>query len=264
VNGFVNGLSAPPVLRIYPKYEDIFYDKAGAHTFTVPRGAKAIEVTVIGAGGGGQEGGVTYGNIVNAYPGGGGGGGSGEIKHVSKTAVSVGASYALTVGAGGAAYGGAGGASSFSSLASAAGGNGGERGGNEPLNNQSTANGGAGGHGGIGGNGGGAGRGQFSTLLGANGANGADGQPWSSWTNAEWYAFRDPATGKRLGMGGRGGDGYAINAETTRAPRGISAEQLPGTMYGSGGRGGDQKKTGNVKTPAAGENGLVAIRVWYK
>ena len=262
--GLVNGLFAPPVIRLYPTYEDLFFETPGTYTFTVPKGAKSIDVTVIGSGGGGNEGGVSYGNIANAYPGGAGAGAAGEMTHAFGVIVMPGASYAVTVGKAGAAYGGAGEKSSFGTIAQANGGNGGNRGGHEPLNNTSTANGGKGGSGGIGGNGGGKGRGQYSNLIGADGADGESTMDWANWEIADWYVFRDISTGKRLGQGGRGGDGMGINDYSDRAAWGLTVDEAPGQMYGSGGRGGDQQKTGPVKTPEAGGNGLVAVRVWYK
>lgn len=262
--GMVNGLMHPPVMKLYPAYEDFYYETPGSYTFTVPRGAKRMDVTVIGAGGGGAVGGVTYGNIENAYPAGGGGGGTGGMQHVKNASATPGTQYAVTVGAGGTAYGGTGGKSAMGTIASADGGNGGTSGGNEPLNNTSTANGGAGGSGGIGGNGGGKGRGQYSGLIGTDGADGASSLGWKSWDVSEWYAFRDTATGRRLGQGGRGGDGMDIYDFSSRAAIGLTAAQAPGKMYGSGGRGGDQKKTGPNQVPTAGTGGLVAIRIYYK
>lgn len=251
-------------MALYPAYEDIYFETAGAHTFVVPKGAKTIDVTCIGGGAGGADGGVSYGSIANAWPGGGGSGGTGEIRHTMGISVTPGESYALSVGKAGAAYGGAGGASRFSSVLTAAGGQPGSAGGNEPLNNTSSANGGSGGNGGIGGNGGGPGRGANANLLGSHGANGTSTQAWSSWPKSEWYAFRDESTKRRLGQSARGGYGYDLGSEGKQYARGLTATEAPGTMYGSGGQGGDQKKTGTNQTPGAGGAGLVAIRVHYK
>ena len=264
MTGMVNGLMHPPVMKLYPAYEDFYYETAGSYTFTVPRGAKRMDVTVIGGGAGGMAGGVSYGNIENAYPGGGAGGAAGNMQHVKKASAKPGTQYAVTVGAGGAANGGNGGKSTMGTMAGASGGNAGTKGGNEPLSNTGTANGGTGGNGGIGGNGGGPGRGQYATLLGKSGANGTDALDWEGWELAEWYVFRDETTGKRLGQGGQGGYGYDLGSYGEQNARGLSAQQAAGTMYGSGGRGGDQQKTGSIKTPEAGKDGLVAIRIYYK
>lgn len=264
MKGFVNGLNAPPIMRLNPDHVDIFFEKAGTYSYTIPRGAKSIDVTVIGSGGGGQEGGVSYGNIQNAWPGGGAGGAAGEMKHLMRVSVTPGTTYQIRVGKGGAAFGGAGEASKFGELLSAAGGLAGGRGDHEPLDDKSTANGGRGGNGGIGGNGGGRGRGRYSHQDGADGADGTSSMEWQSWTPAQWYAFEDASTGKRLGNGGRGGDGHALNALSTRKEIGKTTAEVPGKTYGGGGRGGDQQKTGQNKTPGAGQGGLVAVRVWYK
>lgn len=262
--GFVGGLASPPVLRIGPDYADFYFDTPGVYDFVIPEKARTIDLTVIGGGAGGQEGGLSYGNIANAFPAGGAGGGSGEMKHTQRVDVLPGTVYAVTVAKGGMPYGGAGGDSSFGTLLSAGGGRGGMVGANEPKTENGTANGGTGGLGGIGGNGGGAGKGNWSHTLGADGADGASTLDWKDWDDAQWYVFSDPATGKRLGTGGRGGNGYDISPYSSRKEVGKSAEELPGVMYGSGGRGGDQKKNGPNKTPSGGQGGLVAIRVWYK
>lgn len=186
------------------------------------------------------------------------------MTHALNVSVTPGTSYAIIVANGGAAYGGDGSQSSFGTIAQANGGSGGVRGQNEPLNNTSSASGGSGGRGGIGGNGGGKGRGQYSGLIGSDGADGVSTMDWTSWAVADWYVFKDATTQKRLGQGGRGGDGMNTYDFTDRAARGLTYAQAPGIMYGGGGRGGDQRKTGPVKTPESGQNGLVAVRIWYK
>lgn len=250
-------------MRLYPAYADFFFDQAGTHTFTVPRGAKRMDVTCIGGGGGGGAGGVTYGTIENAYPAGGGGGGSGEIAHARSVPATPGEAHVIIVGAGGAA-GKDGGASSLGQLLSAAGGRHGEPGDHEPLAQNVTANGGTGGIGGVGGTGGGAGRGAFSQDVGTDGGYGLSTQTWNTWDPAQWYAFGDAQSLRRLGTGGAGGWGYDRGSFGHQTAQGPSAQTLPGALYGSGGRGGDQARTGVTMTPLAGTGGLVAIRVWYK
>ena len=262
--GYVNGMSVPPVMSLYPQREDVFYEAAGTYEFVIPKGAKRIDVTCIGGGGGGHEGGVSYGSLANAWPGGGGSGGTGEIRHIMGQSVKAGEKYSVTVGKGGSAYGGAGETSAFGEMLNAAGGTGGARGGNEPLSNTATTNGGAGGKGGIGGNGGGPGRGQYSHQPGASGANGESVQAWKTWEKNEWYAFRDESTGKRLGVSARGGYGYDLGSYGGQYAQGLSAADGPGEMFGGSGQGGDQKKTGTSQKPGAGAAGLVAVRVWYK
>lgn len=261
--GFVNGLLCAPVMKLYPDYQDYFFETPGMHEFTVPNGAKTFELTVIGGGAGGQEGGVSYGVIASAWPAGGAGGATGEMHHAKSIQASPGTVYAVKVGKGGNSFGGAGGASYFGNMLSAAGGSSGNVGGNEPLVENATANGGDGGSGGIGGNGGGRGRGMYSQDVGINGSNGASTLAWETWDKPDWYVFGDAATKRRLGQGGRGGDGMDMGTLSTRSARGRAVESGD-TCYGGGGRGGDQQKNGTVKTPTAGQNGLVAVRVWYK
>ena len=270
--GTVNGLMHPPVMKLYPAYEDFYFETPGRYTFTIPKGAKRMDVTVIGAGGGGAEGGANYNAYENASPAGSGAGGSGEMAHLFGAKATPGETVELTVGEGAKAFYGAtgesntgeGGTSSFGDMLTAAGGKTGTRGQNEPLDENSGANGGTGGRGGIGGNGGGAGWGRYSHSVGYDGTDGESTLDWENWDIVDWYVFKDPATGKRLGQGGRGGDGKSLGNNSTRAARGLTQEEAPGKMYGNGGRGGDQYKTGPVTVPEDGTDGLVAIRIHYK
>ncbi len=89
-------------------------------TFVVPAGVTKLFVRVVGAGGGGGRGGTVY-----ALSGGGGGAGGYAEKYISTT---PGASFAVTIGVGGArgdTIGGTGGTTSFGSQVSATGGGGG-------------------------------------------------------------------------------------------------------------------------------------------
>ena len=94
-------------------------------TFTVPSNCTAVEVFMVGGGGGG--GGVTC--ATNYWTGAGGGGGGGVIRRT--LSVTAGASYTVTIGAGGAAgtnggsHGSVGGDTTFGALATAYGGGGG-------------------------------------------------------------------------------------------------------------------------------------------
>ena len=182
-------------------------------------------------------------------PGGGGAGASGEKKDATFGAgqFAPGAAVTVTVGAAGtgATYspsgGGNGGASSFGSLLSARGGGAGHPGGST---NATYPDGGRGGDGGICGAGGGYGRnGKSSGNIGGNGPNG------TSWgipaSDAAYYVFNDPSTGRRLGRGGRGGSGEGGGNGA------VGNDSLPGTRYGQGGDG----NNGN------GTAGIVAVRV---
>jgi len=100
-----------------------FYTTPGTYTFTVPPGVTTVYVTMCGGGGGGGGGSINYS--------GGHGGGAGTYFKKPVT-VTPGATYTITVGAGGAGgvysserLGRAGGTSSFGNLLSATGGGGG-------------------------------------------------------------------------------------------------------------------------------------------
>lgn len=253
-----------------PTYTDHYFTNVGSQSFTVPLWAQRVDVCCIGGGAGGQVGGVTYGGAADAeksdmiywvYPAGGAGGATGYIVNQNDVSALPGAAYIVVVGSGGTA-GNAGKASSFGSLVSASGGGVGDVGGNEPLDADNTANGGRGGDGGIGGNGGGAGKGAFSGTTGLDGVDGTDAHSdWQNWPYSKWYVFGDTKTKRRLGLGGRGGDGYALGSYSTRHARGLNVSSGD-TCYGGGGRGGDQQRTGAVLTPANGQAGLVAVRCW--
>lgn len=251
-----------------PAYNDTYI--ISSVDVTVPLWARRVDVTCIGAGGGGARGGYNYNAGEKSYPAGGGAGGTGEIRHLFGANVSAGDTVSVTVGRGGAYYNGNndqpntenGGESSFGDLLTAAGGKQGRIGGSEPTDQTSGANGGRGGEGGVGGNGGGAGWGKYSSCVGYDGADGDSLLDWENWEVEDWYVFRDPSTGRRLGQSGRGGDGSKVGSLSTREARGLTDDEAPGVMYGSGGRGGDQQKTGAVKTPEAGQDGLVAVRYW--
>lgn len=237
---------------------------------TVPLWARKTDITCIGGGAGGCVGGSYYGNFEAAWPGGGAGGATGEIKHLFGANVVAGTSYAVSVGKGGMADNGeysssevSGSPSSFGSLLVARGGSMGSRGGNEPTDiNQKNVPGGRGGNGGIGGNGGGCGRGNYSAPEYHDADDGSSTMDWQNWGINDWYVFKEQWTGRRLGLGGRGGDGMSLYSFSTRYPVGLSTSQAPGVCYGGGGRGGDQKKDGPVTTPGSGQDGLVAIRYW--
>ncbi len=256
-------------LTIGDTYEDVYI--LSSTDITIPLWSRRTDVTCIAAGGGGARGGYGYTNHQKAYPAGGGAGGTGEIKHLFGAGVTPGSTVSVTVGKGGPIYEGSndqpndtenGGESKFGEWLTARGGCQGRYGDGEPLNDTSGANGGRGGKGGIGGNGGGSGWGRYSHCVGYDGADGDSLLDWTNWDIKDWYVFRDPATGRRLGQAGRGGDGNSLYAFSTRAAIGLTQKEAPGVMYGSGGRGGDQHKSGPVTTPEAGTNGLVAVRFW--
>ncbi|HIQ71738.1 MAG TPA: hypothetical protein IAB73_05975 [Candidatus Onthenecus intestinigallinarum] len=247
VAGFDSAVSTAVTLTAHaPQYADVFLTQSG--TYTVPWGAESLRVCCIGGGGGRGAPGYNYGTT---YPGGGfGGGGTGEKAELALGAgqFTPGASIQVTVGGGGIAApnafeaGRAGGATSFGSLLTARGGLGGSPG--DASSSTSAPNGGAGGAGGIGGAGGGWSR--YGPNSGNIGSQGANGESWSPpASDAAYYPFSDPSTGRRLGTGGAGGTGVNTgNAQTGNAA-------LPGTRYGSGG---GSNNDGN------GTAGLIAVR----
>lgn len=247
VSGWNSGASGGAVLTAHTaEYSDTYF--TSNTTWTIPAWAEQLIVTCIGGGGGAASAGYDYGGSYTT-PGGGGAGASGEKKDATFGAgqFAPGAAVTVTVGAAGtgATYspsgGGNGGASSFGSLLSARGGGAGHPGGST---NATYPDGGRGGDGGICGAGGGYGRnGKNSTNVGGNGPNG------TSWgipaSDAAYYVFNDPSTGRRLGRGGRGGSGEGGGNGA------VGNDSLPGTRYGQGGDG----NNGN------GTAGIVAVRV---
>lgn len=180
-------------------------------TYTPSTGMLYADIEVLAGGGGG--GGVTAGSGANA-----GGGGAGSYSRLIVSAASVGASKAVTIGAGGTAgtnsggTGGTGGASSLGSLVTANGGLGGVG----STSGGSSVAGGAGGAVGTGG-----------IMAGANGGNGASLNN-SNWTGGggaggnSMYGGAGPmviastaagnnATGFGAGGGGAGSAGAAAN-----------------------------------------------------
>ena len=248
VAGFDSAPSQAVTLTAHaPQYADVFLTQSG--TYTVPWWAESLRVCCIGGGGGRGAPGYNYGTT---YPGGGfGGGGTGEKTELALSAgqFTPGASIQVTVGGGGIAApnafeaGRAGGATSFGSLLTARGGLGGSPG--DASSSSSAPNGGAGGAGGIGGAGGGWSR--YGPNSGNIGSQGANGESWSPpASDAAYYPFSDPSTGRRLGTGGAGGTGVNTgNAQTGNT-------SLAGTRYGSGG---GSNNDGN------GTAGLIAVRI---
>lgn len=175
-------------------------------------------VECIGAGGGGGGAIASTSGWIN----GAGGGGGGEYSRSFLTKAQIGASKAVTIGAGGTAgpagnnFGGAGGTASLGSLVTAVGGNGG--------------GGAAAGGVGAGGNGGTGGTGDFK-VGGQKG--GAGGVASSLAVNAPIY-------------GGVGGDSiYGFGG--------------PATGYGAGGTGASDSNAGGNKAGSAGAAGVVIV-----
>ena len=248
VAGLDSAASAAATLTAHaPQYTDTFITQSGG--YTIPWWAESLRVCCIGGGGGRGAPGCICGA---GWPGGGaGGGGTGEEagRSLGGGQFAPGETVQVTVGGGGIAAptsfeaGRAGGATSFGALLTARGGLGGSPG--DASSNSSAPNGGAGGAGGIGGAGGGWSR--YGPNSGNIGSQGANGESWSlPASDAAYYPFSDPSTGRRLGTGGAGGTGVNTgNAQTGNT-------SLQGTRYGSGG---GNNNDGN------GTDGLIAVRV---
>lgn len=197
-------------------------------TWTKPAGLKAVRVTVVGGGGGG--GGCT--GAASSYAVGGGGGGGGTSTKLI-LAATLGATEAVTVGAGGAAgantggTGGTGGTSSFGAHASATGGGG------TGMATGTTALGVAGGLGGVG-------------SLGTNNLEGDGGGS----------ALRVSGT---AGISGKGG--ASTNGGGGRGALGNLAGD-PGGLRGGGG-GGASTNSATAQAGGAGAGGVVIVEEFY-
>lgn len=292
----INGMTMAPAIFIKDKTEDYFFFTPGTHRFVIPLGARSVDVTCIGAGGGPGFKSPYY----NAGPG---GGASGFITHGTKLSVTPLSEISITVGAGGApgtipsssetaiARGASGGASSCLGVV-AAGGQGG-------VSNGPGAY-GRGGNGGFGGGGGGC---DFERMCGNGGrgynslpgdstspdifvvyAKRAGGGGWGAGCDGKLgelsessnnggvttnitplYCFNDQTTLVSLGRGGNGGWG-TVKEGSDSPERGYPGygghpARSVGTTYGDGGDGVAGLNATGVGS--AGKSGCVAIRVWY-
>ena len=291
VAGLDSAASAAATLTAHAaQHVDSYFTSSGM--YTVPAWAERVDVTCIGGGASGTNGGFSQAGETGCP---GGGGGSGYIGHAFGVAVAPGAQVAVTVGAGGGvpsgyfAVGNAGGTSAFGAALAAGGGNGGPTQGsaNSSTSYAAGGNGGFGGGGGAqsGGQGCGAGGNGVSwtagstygggrsagnpsliaiyALVGGGGAmNGSDGTTRAASADVvnagvmtaieQTYAFQDVSTARYLGPGGRGGSGNG-----GFGGYGGDGSGRSGTAYGTGGAGGVVWGNG-----AAGASGLVAVRAW--
>lgn len=233
-------------------------------TWTVPTGVRSVQVFCVGGGGGGGRGYVDdHGDDgYDTYGAGGGGGGYTATKTV---AVNPGASYTVTIGAGGKAGKNIiptdGGTTSFGGLCSASGGCVG-------LSYYNATNGKAGG--GAGGSGGGG----ESYAGGSNGSKGGGTntsglRAGGSGQGTTTRAFGDSA-GTLYAGGGGGGTSYIYSGSGgsggaggggTGAARDFNAR--PGTANTGGGGGGGAEGGSFFNDPAPGGTGIVIIRWGY-
>lgn len=196
-------------------------------TWTKPAGAILVIVEVMG-GGGGSGGCPSTGAGQAACSAGGGGG---EYARGVFAASALGASVAITVGAGGTAgaaganNGGNGGSSSFGSLVTANGGGGGLAG--TATTSSNLANGGSGGTGGTGGG---------FRVIGSDGGNGAVLSALPVKFNTGGSSFM---AGQRRGTTvltgtSNGFDGYAYGGGAAGSSNGASQPTAAGGAGGSG------------------------------
>lgn len=215
---YLNGLTAVPINKV------IVQTFTSNGTYTPTAGMVYCQIECLGGGGGG-------GGLSNTGAGTGasaGGGGAGSYSRIVSTAATIGASKAVTVGAGGTAgantdgTGGNGGDTSVGTICIGKGGSGG-----------------VGGNTGAGGNGGVAGTGAVTTV-GNNGGNGAN------------YALITLAPTQ--GLGAASIFGGAPGAVTTAGAPGKNASN-----YGSGGNGASSFNADGAQIGGTGSAGIVII-----
>ncbi len=189
---------------------------------------KALVRCLGGGGGGGGASGTA------ATESSGGGGGSGSYSEVTVTAAQVGASQAVTIGAGGAG--------------GAAGANPGANGGQSSLGSLCTANGGNGGGAATAGTGAAGGTGGAAGI-GGLAAAGNDGGQGLGATITTVDGVSGYGAGSHLGGGARG----------RKAAAGNAVAGIAGTNYGAGGSGGQVNAVASTAAGGDGSAGFVTI-----
>lgn len=194
---------------------------ATSQTWTVPGGVTSISVVVIGGGGGGGGGGFAI-----STPWSGGGGGGGGVSVTAGLTVTPGATFAVTIGAGGAAgfdrgAGGTGGTSFFGSYSAGGGGGGGVL--RWLANGMDSAN--------------------YTTGGGGGGfPNGAKGGNGSSWGSNGYTTVSGLFVASPIVAGGGGGGGYEYQTQGGTGGGGASGTSWSPNCYlavaGSSGLGG--------------------------
>jgi hypothetical protein len=254
-----------------------YYTSSGS--FTIPTGAKVLNVVVIGAGGGGGGGAR---NVANN--GGGGGGGGGGFSERMFSAFELGGAdtvISYTVGSGGTGgtvtatgttalsgnAGGAGGDSSFGTFLVAKGGGAGRTGANGV-----DSGGGVGGSGmWIGNSSGPAYEASPTSIYAGGGAGGNGGYQFinnmlgagiSACTSLTAATTASQAGSSNTSYNAPAGGGAGATSSTT-TPSAGGAGGFPGGGGGGGGEGSTGGASGAGGAGGAGGGGLVAITVWY-
>jgi hypothetical protein len=200
-----------------------------------------VEYLVVGGGGGGGQQ--------------GGGGGAGGFRTASGFSISLGTSYTVTVGAGGAANA-VGVASVFSTISSAGGGNGGRAAGGS-ING---ANGGSGGGAAVTSSTGSGGSGNTPSVAPAQGTNGGNNATTSGFGGGGGGGASAPGANGTTTAGGAGGAGTLSSitgTATTYAGGGGAGLFVAGTpgAGGAGGGGAGAVTTGNATSGTANTGG---------
>lgn len=204
-------------------------------TWTKPANARVVWARVVAGGGGG--GGAQAAAASQHANGGGGGGGAYAEKWYDAT--TLGATVAVTVGAGGtvgsAADGGTGGTSSFGALA-ASGGTGGSRGATSATT--------------------------FGTSAGDGGTSFSGSPDVAVGGGAGTYGFGSGALGAS-GSGGSSGFGGGGGSGSTTGTAALSFNGTPGRAYGGGGGGGLSTAGGAAASGGAGAAGVVIVVTFF-
>jgi hypothetical protein len=214
--------------------------QASNFTYTPSAGMQACLIEVVGGGGGG--GGANGGGAPSQvnFGGGGGGGGYGKAFY---SAAEIGASQAVTVGAGGS-----GGSP----------GNSGNNGGTTSVGGLINVSGGSGG-----GSGGASGAGSVNRASGGSGGSGSGGDINAQGSQGGYgYGFSVPGAGPIIASGGYGGasaglGGGSVQGTFNWGSGGSGGQQ--GLAYGGGGAGASAAGTSGGQTGGSGFGGVCVI-----
>lgn len=221
-----------PVTTTSGAYTTVKFTAATSCDWVVPVGVTAIDVLAVGGGGSGGSG--QSATSISSSGGGGGGGGGGQRRILTGQAVTAGAVYSVSVGAGGS--NGAGGSSAVGALVTATGGSSG--------GSPNFYSGGVGGSGGSGG-------------TGATGSAGGDGKINNS-SGPYWGGDNVDVTfaGSTYCTSAGGGGGYLVDRAGGQAPGGAcTSARVGGTGAGYSNANGIVNPTSGASNTGAGGGG---------